>query len=139
MHAYVWLKAHPVTEALSADLLPLKEEWKVVFLQEIQLNEALTEADARVLLADSDLDSIFNAVVNALLTLVNNDRRARLARHKKILAGLKQKQEDSRKAREEAERATFEAEKQELEAEMAANMARIAALEARLAGKGSDP
>lgn len=78
IHLYVWLKAHPVTEALAADVLPLKEEWKATFLKEIVLNEALADADARVLLADFELDILFNAIVNALLTAVNNDRSAPL-------------------------------------------------------------
>jgi hypothetical protein len=74
VHAYVWLKAHPVTEPLAADLVPLRDTWKDILLKEIQLSESVAEAEARVLLADFDLDTLQNAIVNALMTAANNDR-----------------------------------------------------------------
>lgn len=74
MQASVSLKAHPLTAPLAADIEPLQDEWKTIILKEVDLQENLAEADALVLLADFELDALFTAIVNALLTFVNNDR-----------------------------------------------------------------
>lgn len=74
MQASVSLKAHPITAPLAADIAPLQDEWKTVILKEVELQEKVAEADALVLLADFELDALFTAIVNALLTVVNNDR-----------------------------------------------------------------
>jgi hypothetical protein len=74
VHAYVWLKSHPVTEHLAADLIPLKQTWKDILLKEVQLSESVAEAEARILLSDFDLDTLQNAIINALMTAANNDR-----------------------------------------------------------------
>jgi hypothetical protein len=78
VHITVWLKAHPLTEPLASELAPLREEWKAAFLLEIQLNENVAEADARALLADFELDALFNAIFNGLMTVTNNDRTSPL-------------------------------------------------------------
>jgi hypothetical protein len=74
VQVYVSLKAHPLTAPLAADIAPLQDEWKAVLVKEVDLEEKVAEADALVLLADFELDALFLAIVNALLTLVHNDR-----------------------------------------------------------------
>ena len=76
VQAIVSLRAHPLTAPLAAEMLPLREEWKAVLLKEVQLQEDIAEGDALVLLADFELDALFNAIVNALKTVAKNNPNA---------------------------------------------------------------
>jgi len=75
---FVTLKSHPLTAFMAVDFEPLRPELLATLNTEIELTEALGEADALVGFTDEELDGRFTAIVNSLMTAVNNNRSATL-------------------------------------------------------------
>jgi hypothetical protein len=75
------LKAEPLAAALVAEFEALRDEWKVVKAQEIENQEALSDAQAGLDLADLHIDAFGARVSKTLLALVKDDRNHPLYLH----------------------------------------------------------
>lgn len=75
------LKADPIGAPFVAAFQQLRDEWAEVQAQEIENQEELSEAQARVDIADTRLDAFAHRVSKAVLTLVKDDRTHPLYLH----------------------------------------------------------
>jgi hypothetical protein len=78
VYTFTRLKAHPLTEPLAADFASLHEDWLRTLMLEVEFTETKAAAEAIIDVTDDDLDLLFNAIVNTLLILVDNDRSSAL-------------------------------------------------------------
>jgi hypothetical protein len=74
IHTLDQVKAHSLTQAYVAPCEALRDEWSVVFTEELALRDGLSAANARVSTIDVTLNALASRVSKALLTLTDDDR-----------------------------------------------------------------
>jgi hypothetical protein len=68
------VKAHPLTQTYTPLFEGLRDEWSVVFAEELALRDGLSAANARIFSIDTALNALAGRVAKALLVLTADDK-----------------------------------------------------------------
>lgn len=74
IHTLDQLKANPLTSAHVAAFESLRDDWGVVFAEELALRDSLSAANARIFMRDAELNGLASGVSKGVLTLTGDDR-----------------------------------------------------------------
>jgi hypothetical protein len=74
IHTLDQLRANPHTQGHIAAFEGLRDEWGVVFAEELALRDSLSATNARVYTTDAGLNALASRVSKAILTLTGDDR-----------------------------------------------------------------
>ena len=78
IYTHARAKAHPLAVAYAADFDNFFVNWKIVNEQEINFHTAIVQCNALIAACDDELDSLVDAVQQAVLLETKNDRKAPL-------------------------------------------------------------
>ncbi len=78
IYTHARAKAHPLAVALAADFDNFFVDWKIVNEQEINFHTSIIQHNALIAACDDELDSLVDAVQQAVLLETKNDRKAPL-------------------------------------------------------------